>query len=52
MSDDYEQYEIECARIRESNEQLLEDFAAWLRKSGLSDKTIRKHTENDEVWGW
>ena len=50
MSDDYEQYEIECARIRESNQQLLEDFAAWLRKSGLSDKTIRKHTENVDFY--
>ncbi len=50
MSDDYEQYEIECERIREANGKLLDDFEAWLQKSGLSSATIRKHTENVDFY--
>jgi hypothetical protein len=50
MSDDYEQYEIECERIRESNGKLLDDFAIWLQQSGLSSKTIDKHTENIDFY--
>lgn len=47
---DYEQYEIECNKIRESNEKLLEDFGNWLRKSNLADKTIDKHVENIDFY--
>jgi intergrase/recombinase len=50
MTDDYEQYETECEKIRESNEKLLEDFENWLRKSNLADKTIRKHAENIDFY--
>jgi site-specific recombinase XerD len=50
MRDDYEQYKIECDRIREANQQLLEDFTAWLQASGLSSKTIHKHTENIDFY--
>jgi site-specific recombinase XerD len=50
MSDDYEQYERECERIRESNQKLLDDFAGWLQQKGLSSKTIRKHTENIDFY--
>ena len=46
MAIDYEQYEIECKKIRESNEKLLDDFANWLRQSNLSERTIDKHAEN------
>jgi site-specific recombinase XerD len=50
MLDDYEQYEIECARIRKSNEKLLDDFADWLRKSNLTDKTISNHVDNVDFY--
>jgi site-specific recombinase XerD len=50
MSDDYEQYEFECERIRESNEKLLADFEAWLRASGLAAKTINKHVRNVDFY--
>ncbi len=50
MLDDYEKYEIECKRIRESNEKLLADFANWLRKSNFTDKTISKHTDNIDFY--
>ena len=50
MPDDYEQYEIDCARIRESNEKLLDDFATWLRESNLTDKTIGRHVDNIDFY--
>jgi site-specific recombinase XerD len=50
MVDDYEQYEIECEKIRESNEKLLEDFGNWLQRSNLTDKTINKHVENIDFY--
>ena len=50
MKIDYEAYEAECARIRESNRQLMEEFAAWLAEQGLGDATIRKHVGNVEFY--
>jgi len=50
MVDDYKQIEIECEKIRESNEKLLEDFANWLQESGLADKTINNHGENIDFY--
>ena len=50
MVDDYKQYEIECEKIRESNEKLLEDFENWLRTSNLADTTIRGHLENIDFY--
>ncbi len=50
MLDDYEQYEIECKRIRTSNKKLLDDFESWLRKSSLTEKTISKHIDNIDFY--
>ena len=50
MLNDYERYEAECKRIRESNASLLGDFEDWLRKSNLADKTIRRHSENVDFY--
>jgi intergrase/recombinase len=50
MLDDYEQVEIECERIRESNEKLLDDFADWLQKSNVTNKTISKHVDNIDFY--
>jgi site-specific recombinase XerD len=50
MLDDYEQYEIECERIRESNGKLLADFEDWLREANLADQTISKHIENIDFY--
>lgn len=50
MVSDHEQYEIECKKIRKQNEALLNEFASWLRKSNLKDKTIDKHLENIEFY--
>lgn len=47
---DYEQYEAACKRIRQQNEALLHDFAAWLRQQKLGDGTIKKHVENIDFY--
>lgn len=47
---DYEKYKADCAIIRETNENLLNEFRAWLRLSGLSDKTIRRHYSNIDFY--
>jgi len=39
----FEKYEQDCERIRNANEQLLDEFDAWLKSSGLSEKTINNH---------
>ncbi len=48
--DSYEQYEKECARIREENEKLLDDFAEWLGEKTLAKKTIDRHIFNVEFY--
>ena len=50
MLDDYEQYEADCERIRQSNEQLLDGFENWLEQKNLTAKTIRKHRENTNFY--
>jgi len=50
MVDRYEEYEQACRVLREENAVLLEDFADWLRKKGLSEKTIKRHFENIEFF--
>ena len=48
--DDYEEYEAHCARIRESNEKLLDQFANWLKRSGLASRTIENHVQNIDFY--
>ena len=50
MLDDYEQYEIECEKIRESNKELLADFGGWLRELNLTAKTISRHIDNIDLY--
>ncbi|MGC9348694.1 MAG: recombinase [Anaerolineae bacterium] len=46
----YEEYEAECERIRAANAELLDEFSDWLRQSGLSDRTVRKHVRNVDFY--
>ncbi len=46
MSFDFDNYERECQKIRDENEDLLMDFVTWLRDKNLSDRTVEKHHEN------
>jgi len=50
MVGDYKQYQAKCDRIRESNKELLDDFADWLREMGLSAKTVRRHVGNVDLY--
>lgn len=47
---DYKQYEQDCERIQAANKQLLTDFEAWLKESGLAAKTIRNHSNNVDLY--
>ena len=48
--DDYEKYEKDCEKTREDNALLLEEFESWLKKSGLSAKTIKNHSSNIDFY--
>lgn len=47
---DYDEYEQECTKIREENEQLLAEFELWLQEKNLADKTIRNHLYNVDFY--
>ncbi len=44
--DTYEQYELDCERIRKNNETMLDEFKKWLSAKQLSPKTIASHCDN------
>ena len=50
MVDSYEEYEEACRVLRDENALLLNDFTDWLRKRGLSEKTIKVHYENIDFY--
>ncbi len=47
---DYEQYEIDCEKIRTANKELLTEFEDWLESAGLSSKTIKNHINNIDLY--
>ncbi len=47
---DYDKYESECNKIRETNNKFLDLFKSDLISSGLSQKTIRKHLSNVDFY--
>jgi intergrase/recombinase len=47
---DYDEYEIDCERIRKANQELLTEFENWLKSSALSPKTIRNHINNIDLY--
>ena len=48
--EDYEKFEEDSKKIRCANEQLLKEFGAALKLSGLSEKTINGHLSNIEFY--
>ena len=50
MTDDYDQYERKCKKIRKENAKLIDQFADWLAAKGLSEATIGKHCENIDFY--
>ena len=47
---DYTDYENECTRIRQINNDLLELFQKDMTESGLSDTTISRHLSNVDFY--
>jgi site-specific recombinase XerD len=41
-----DKHEKECAKIREANNTILDDFEVWLRSKGLGENTVMKHSNN------
>ena len=39
-------YDKEVKKINAYNQPILDEFASWLKKSGLAQATIEKHVEN------
>lgn len=50
FGEDYEKYEAECSKIRETNAELLRLFEDDMKAKGLSDSTIRKHLSNVDFY--
>lgn len=47
---EYEQYEKECEEIRAENAKLLDLFQSALEAKGLSERTIRRHVDNADLY--
>ena len=43
---EYKRYARACERIRDENEKLLKEFAAWMEKQGTSERTVWIHFSN------
>jgi len=48
--DHYERYEESCKKIRKANKRLLDEFGAWLKSSGLAEKTVNNHISNADFY--
>ncbi len=48
--DKYEKWELECKRIRASNEKLLKEFDDSIKKTGFAQKTIDNHHNNVDFY--
>ena len=46
----YEDFERASEVIRAENNVLLDGFEKWLSRSGLKEKTIRKHMQNTDFY--
>ncbi len=43
-------YEIKIEKNRKRNEKYLKEFKQWLKGKGLSEKTIKKHLSNVDLY--
>ncbi len=50
MADDYKKYEEDVKKITKKNERYLKAFENWLVDKNLSEKTIRNHVENADLY--
>ena len=47
---DYDQYEAEVKEIEKANREHVSTFKKWLKSKNLSDKTIRSHANNVDLY--
>jgi intergrase/recombinase len=47
---DYEKYEADCEQQRAANDELLKEFRAWIKSTGLTDKTAKNHSSNVDFY--
>ena len=47
---DYEKYEEEANKIRNENKNHLQKFEQWLRNTGITAKTVKKHIDNVDFY--
>ncbi len=45
-----ENYKLELEQNRKRNEKYMGEFEQWLAEKNLSDKTIRKHLSNIDLY--
>jgi len=50
MLTEYEVFEIEREKVRETNKLHLNGFRIWLKNNGLSTGTINKHVSNADLY--
>ena len=50
VSDSYQEYELACHQARKRNNQLLKQFATWLKTKQLTQKTIDNHQNNVDCY--
>lgn len=48
--DEYEKYELDCKKIKNENQKLIDEFQKYLESKKLSDKTIDKHVYNVDFY--
>lgn len=48
--DEYKKWEQDCKKIKLQNKKILDDFAEWLKQSGLKESTIDKHYNNVDFY--
>ena len=47
---EYEQYEVECNKIRKTNKLLLKEFSEHLSQAGLKHQTVSSHVNNIDFY--
>jgi site-specific recombinase XerD len=48
--DDYAKYEAACKKMQKANKRLLKEFSDFLKLSNLSEKTIKNHIFNIDLY--
>ena len=47
---EYEKWENDCKKIKKQNKKIMDDFADWLKETGVKESTIDKHYKNVDFY--